>query len=312
LLRPSYDAALPATALPIASDFAAAEAICRRHAKSFYFASKFLPQPMRSHAYAVYAFCRLLDDSVDEAVDDEARVAALVRFDERLDGVYGGELLDDDTEQYRAVRAFAATAAACNIPRRLFEELAEGCRMDLNVCRYADWPALERYCYHVAGVVGVIMCHVFGVHDERAQRPAIAMGNAMQLTNILRDVREDYARGRIYLPADEMGRFGVTEAAIAAGDVTDGWHELMRLQIARARSLYDEGNAGLHVIREKSARRTAAVMGCVYSGILDAIERQNHDVFRRRASLSTLRKIARIPAALRLSAGGDKMRSCRS
>lgn len=256
---------------------------------------------MRSHSYAVYAFCRLLDDSVDEAPDDATRLARLLKFDELLDDVYAGTLPDEPTEQDRAIRAFAATVAACEIPRRLFEELAEGCRMDLTVNRYADWAALERYCYHVAGVVGVIMCHVFGVRDERAQRPAIAMGNAMQLTNILRDIGEDLARGRIYLPADELAKFGVTEAALSAGKVDDAWHAFMAFQIARARSLYTQGNAGLHVIQNRSARRTAAVMGRLYGGILDAIVRQNDDVFSRRAYLTTLQKIRRIPEAFRLA-----------
>ena len=263
---------------------------------------------MRSHAYAVYAFCRLLDDAVDEATDDASRLAALLRFDELLDGVYGapgGVLPDDPIEQDRAIRAFAATTAACEIPRRLFEELAEGCRMDLTVNRYADWPSLERYCYHVAGVVGVIMCCVFDVRDPAAQQPAIAMGNAMQLTNILRDVREDFERGRIYLPADEMARFGVTEGSIAAHRVDESWHAFMQFQIARTRALYAQGNAGLHVIRQKSARRTAAVMGRVYGGILDAIERQGDDVFSRRASLSGWQKVSRIPAALRLASGSS-------
>ena len=281
-------------------DFAAARDICRRHAKSFYFASHFLPKQKRLHAYAVYAFCRLLDDAVDEAADYASRVRRLVAFDDTLDALYAGRLPDEPTEQDRALRAFAATVDRCGIPKRLFQELAEGCRMDLTVTRYADWPALENYCYHVAGVVGVIMCHVFDLNDEAAHAQAVAMGNAMQLTNVLRDVKEDYERGRVYLPQDEMARFGVTDATLAAGRVDTAFVGLMRFQIARARALYADGAAGLGRIPNDGSRFTAATMSTVYGGILDAIERQRYDVFARRARLNGLQKLSKLLTARRL------------
>ncbi|MGC4031743.1 MAG: phytoene/squalene synthase family protein [Tepidisphaeraceae bacterium] len=282
------------------ADFAAARDICRRHAKSFYFASHFLPREKRLHAYAVYAFCRLLDDAVDEASDNATRVARLVKFDELLDSLYAGDLPDEPIEQDKALRAFAATVNACEIPKRLFQELAEGCRMDLTNNIYADWPALETYCYHVAGVVGVIMCHVFGLADPAAHRKAIAMGNAMQVTNILRDIKEDLAMNRIYLPQDELARFGVTEAGLRAGRVTTEFVELMRFEIARARALYAEGADGLRLIPNDGSRYTAAVMSSVYGGILGAIERQNYDVFSRRARLNGVQKIKKLFVARRL------------
>lgn len=285
------------------ADYAAARAICKRHAKSFYFASHFLPKPKRLHAYAVYAFCRLLDDAVDEAPDDESRLARLIAFDETLDALYAGDLPKDPIEQDAALRAFAATVQACRIPKKLFQELAEGCRMDLTVTRYADWPALSKYCYHVAGVVGVIMCHVFDLHDEAAHARAIDMGNAMQLTNILRDVAEDWKMGRVYLPQDEMARFGVTDQMLAAGRPTPGFIDLMKFEITRARALYAAGGAGLPMIPNDGSRFTAGVMSTVYGGILDAIEKQNYDVFAKRARLTGLQKLKRLITARRLTTG---------
>ena len=288
-------------AVPIDPDFAAARDICRRHAKSFYFASHFLPKQKRLHAYAVYAFCRLLDDAVDEAADNASRVKRLCEFDDLLDSLYGGHVPDEPTEQDRALRAFAVTIQRCRIPKKLFQELAEGCRMDLTVTQYADWPALKIYCYHVAGVVGVIMCHVFDLHDPAAHALAIEMGNAMQLTNILRDVGEDLAMGRVYLPQDDLARFGVTPAMLAAGEVNDAFVQLMQFEIARARDLYAAGARGLHLIPNDGSRFTAGVMSSVYSGILDAIEAQRYDVFTKRARLNGLQKLKRLTRAWRLT-----------
>lgn len=283
------------------ADDAAAKAICRRHAKSFYFASHFLPQEKRRHAYAVYAFCRLLDDGVDEASDAAAQERALVRYAGLLDDAYAAAPPTGDSEEAAALRAFSRTVHACGIPKLHFEELAEGCRMDLTISRYADWPALELYCYRVAGVVGLIMCYVFGLTDTAAHRQAIAMGNAMQLTNILRDVADDDRRGRIYLPQSDLARFGVSESDLAAGRPTAAFVEMMRFEIARARSLYAEGAAGLSALPGDGSRQTAAVMATVYGGILGAIERNGYDVFTTRAHLTTWQKIKRLPLALRVA-----------
>lgn len=281
--------------------FYAARDICRRHAKSFYFASHFLPEPKRSHAYAVYAFCRLLDDAVDEAADQETRVRNLIVFDELLDGIYEGRVPDEPTERDRALRAFEITVRRCGIPKRYFEELAEGCRMDLSANRYADWIELENYCYHVAGVVGLIMCRVLDVHGERANDYAIELGNAMQLTNILRDVREDYARGRVYLPAEEMRMFGCDESMLSRNEATPEFSELIRYQVARARDLYLRGCEGLAMIDGDGSRFTAAAMAAVYGGILGAIERSGYNVLSRRVHLTPGQKLARLAAALRLA-----------
>lgn len=279
----------------------AAEAITRRHAKSFHFASFFLPKEIRRHAFAVYAFCRNVDDTVDAAGDPDTKRRKLDEADRMLDAIYDGRMPDGlRGERLWAVEAFAETVQQCGIERRLFDELLTGVRIDLNQSRFADWIELERYCYHVAGVVGVMMCRVFGLKDRSAEPQAIAMGNAMQMTNILRDVGEDYRRGRVYLPQDELARFGVSEQDLAAGRVTPQWVELMRYQMDRTKRLYREGASGIHKLPPNGARRTASVMAVVYAGIVDKIETLGFDVFSQRAALNGGEKLARLPMARRL------------
>jgi phytoene synthase len=280
--------------------YAAARDICRRHARSFYFASHFLPRKKRDHAYAVYAFCRMLDDAVDEAPGGtDQKLHAIEGFLALLDDIYNRP--DAPRPNHPALEAFARTARSCNIPRVYFEELAEGCRMDLTINRYATWSDLEQYCYRVAGVVGLIMCRVFDLQDPAAEAQAVQMGNAMQLTNILRDVGEDLDRGRIYLPLHDLARFGLDENALSARRVDERFIGLMRFQIARARALFTQGAQGLSALPHDGSRSTAALMAVVYGGILSAIEQQGYDVFRQRAHLTTWQKLKRVPTALRLA-----------
>jgi len=279
--------------------FAAARDICRRHARTFYFASFFLPRRKRFAAYSVYAFCRLLDDAVDRSpIGAETRID---RFEGLLDRIYRNDLSAlADSPADRALRAFHATVVEYAIPRQYFLDLARGCRMDLTITRYDTWRDLENYCYHVAGVVGLIMSCIFGPVDEPTQSQAVAMGNAMQLTNILRDVKEDLDRGRIYLPREDLDRFKIDDSALAEGRVSDGFKALMRFEIERARALYRTGAAGLCRLADDGSRFTASAMAVIYAGILGAIERQDCDVFSRRAHLTFWQKVARIPAARRL------------
>lgn len=316
--------------------FHAARSICKRHAKSFYFASFFLPKPKRNAAYAVYAFCRMIDDAIDE---DNASIesasqpsdsnlnriepstssggccggssldARLGMFRDRLNEIYSGRL-ELPNEQFRsetqhALWAFARTVERYEIPKDYFLDLALGCQMDLTVQRYATWNSLEKYCYHVAGVVGLIMSGVFGVRSSDAGQYAVAIGNAMQLTNILRDVKEDWQRGRIYLPLEDLARFGYSQGDLSRGVVNDAFRRLMKFQVARARSLYREGSKGLCWLADDGSRLTASAMAVIYSGILDAIERQHYDVFRQRAHLTTAQKIRRLPASWRLAKRED-------
>jgi 15-cis-phytoene synthase len=198
------------------------------------------------------------------------------------------------------LRAFADAVRRCAIPKQHFLDLAEGCRQDFVKSRYADWHELEHYCYLVAGVVGLIMCRVFGLRDESALPSAIQMGNAMQLTNILRDVREDLDRGRVYLPQDEMRRFGCSDETLERREMSGGFEALMRFQIDRARSLYREAARALCALDDDGSRQTACAMAVIYAGILGAIERRRLDVFNHRASIGTARKLLRLRLARRL------------
>lgn len=290
-------------------EFDAARAICRRHARSFYFSSFLLPADKRRAAYAVYAFCRLLDDAVDGAGDDRAAAeAGIVAFEKALAAAYDSAKdlagpVGREEESSLALRAFARTVRRYAIPRQYFLDLADGCRMDLTVSRYATWADLERYCYHVAGVVGLIMSCIFGpIEDDDTRRRAVAMGNALQLTNILRDVGEDLAqRGRIYLPQEDLDRFRISEDALRAGRVDPAFVSLMRFEIERARVMYRDGAVGLCRLADDGSRLTASAMSVIYAGILGAIERNGYDVFSRRAHVTFLGKVARLPAARRLA-----------
>ncbi|HEX8911159.1 MAG TPA: phytoene/squalene synthase family protein [Humisphaera sp.] len=295
--------------------FLAARDVCARHARSFHFASHFLPVPKRYAAYAVYAFCRMLDDAVDalEAPGETASggaasprdvEASLRRFATALDRAYEREperVPLDAGEQALALRAFALTVRRYAIPKAHFEELALGCRMDLTVTRYDTWADLQTYCYRVAGVVGLVMCSVFGLRDERARANAVRMGDAMQLTNILRDVGEDWGRGRLYLPREDLDRFGYTEADVARGVVDDRFRQLMAFEVDRARRMFRDGADGLCALPDDGSRLTASAMAVIYAGILGAIERRGYDVYTGRAHLTAGEKVRRLPAAWRLS-----------
>jgi phytoene synthase len=296
----------------VAASFDAARSICRTHARSFYFSSFFLPKPKRDAAYAVYAFCRLLDDATDEAENSADVERQITRFCDLLNAVYAGyepDLPGGSDEAKLALRAFAITVNQYQVPREYFFEIAEGCRMDLTVFRYQTWDDLRKYCYRVAGVVGLIMCKIFGLAEPAAAEQAVLMGEAMQLTNILRDLKEDFDRGRIYLPLEDLRRFGYTETDLAAGLVNEPFRELMRFEIERARLLYRTGAEGLRHLPNDGSRFTATAMGVIYAGILRAIERRNYDVFSGRARLSLPQKLMRLPAARRVShiAAGEKI-----
>lgn len=275
--------------------------ITRHHARTFYFASACLPRPTRAHAYAVYGFCRWADNGVDDARDRSEAAEKLELAREALDLAYS------DGVGPPGLLAFRRTVRERSIPKHLFESLLDGMEMDLDVTRYETFADLDRYCYRVAGVVGLMMTHVFGYRSERCLPNALALGTAMQLTNILRDVAEDLRMGRVYLPRDELARFGVGEDQLAEGRVDDAFRALMRFQIDRARRYYEEAEAGIPWLVGDSSRLTVRVMGRLYGGILGAIERQGFDVFRRRARVSTARKLATL-AACQAETGLDVLR----
>jgi len=265
--------------------FREAEAVTRRHARTFHFTSRFLSPGKRRACYAIYAACRLCDQAVDG--QDPTPLSRLQGVQARLGRAYDVYSRNDDP----LMEALRETVIAYDIPQRYFEDLLEGMRMDLTKTRYATFGELFLYCYRVAGVVGLMTARVFGAETPEAEKHALDMGVAMQLTNILRDIKEDFRRGRIYLPGDERAAAGVTEDDIAQGNVTAGFIALMRGEIERARSYYKEGRRGLEAIIDRNARLVATLMAALYERILDKIEEQRYNVFIRRAAVPLHEKI---------------------
>jgi len=251
--------------------------------RSFYFATRFFPRELARSAHAVYWFCRHTDDLVDEcsSVDEGRRDleewAAAVR-----DALGGGRA------EHPVLRVFVDTAARFGIPHEYPLELIEGMRMDLDGTRYGSFAELRVFCYRVASVVGLMMSHVIGFRGD-ALGYAIDLGIAMQLTNILRDIGEDLERGRIYLPADELQRFGYTERELRAREVNDAFRELMRYQAARARDYYQRAEPGIALLKAEG-RFAVQIASDVYCDILTRIERSGYRVFDRRAVVPGPRK----------------------
>jgi phytoene synthase len=276
------------------------ENITKIHAKSFYFAAKFLPKPKRRAVFPVYAFCRHVDDEIDEIGDDDQSKAihAVENWKSGLQKIYAGmtnaEQLTTDDGQNLVFTAWRDLLETYKIPPNLPLELMQGVLMDTQIKRYETFTELYVYCYRVASTVGLMSSEILGFTDRAALEYAEALGIAMQLTNILRDVKEDAAIGRIYLPQEDLRRFDVSEDQIVAGEMSDNFVKLMKFQIARARDFYRKGEKGIALL-EKDSRFTVLLAARIYSRILDEIERQNYDVFARRASITFSQKILSLP-----------------
>ena len=274
----------------------ACQRMTRHHAKTFYFASHVLPTQKRADAYAVYAFCRHVDDKIDLAPDEAARTRAIGKLKELLISVYApdaaesarGKLLD---WQELWLPAFVETIHRRSIPKSYFEDLIAGVEMDLGRVRIKDWRELDMYCYRVAAVVGLIMVHVLTEPAPELLRPARDLGTAMQLTNILRDIGEDWQRDRIYLPADELARYNFTDEDFANQRCDEQFRALMRTQIDRARDYYRAAEPGILALPNDGSRYCARLMSTVYGAILDEIEKANYQVFDQRVSVSMPRKL---------------------
>lgn len=257
----------------------------KRYAKSFYFASLFLSKEKRRASYAVYALCRLSDDAVDLSAKTDAP-GKLALISERIDLAFGDTELTDPL-----LAAFRKTVRDFRIPKSYFLELLDGMRMDLNKSRYHDFSDLYRYCYKVAGVVGLIMLEILGYTREEAKAYAVNLGIGFQLTNILRDIAEDARRARIYLPQDVMAVFKVTDSDIFKNRLTPELKELIRSEIKRARQFYLDARPGAAMLKTKRCRFVVMAMAKIYSKILNSIEKNNFDVFSKRAHVSLPGKI---------------------
>jgi phytoene synthase len=295
-----------------------AKRVTREHAKSFFFASYLLFGARRKAAFALYAFCRRLDDMVDEGGQGPVPVdlkARLERARQMVAEVYlpmpelAAPGLDSPAERLMSAQAqspwdpgeFAAlkhTVHLFRIPEQPFQDLISGMEMDLTKDRYATFAELDLYCYRVAGVVGLMLTPVLGCSDPLAASHAADLGRAMQLTNILRDVREDFERGRVYLPADELRAFGLSEDDLRRGQVDNRWRDFMRFQISRARALYARAGSGVDYLQGFGSQRMVRLMGGIYGDILRVIEARDYDVFSGRAWVPGRRKLALAAAAM--------------
>jgi 15-cis-phytoene synthase len=264
------------------------EAITYRHSRTFYLASSLLPYEQRLAARALYAFCRVTDDIVDATKQKpEERLKALRRWEFQV-------MSDHPPLDQEVCLAWADTQARFNVPRGYAKQLIDGVRRDLFQTRYRTFDELADYAYGVASTVGLMSMHIVGFRGEDALPYAIRLGVALQLTNILRDVGEDWRNGRCYLPQDELEAFGITEETFNNQRVDDHWRAFMAFQIDRNRKLYAESQDGIGLL-ERSGRFSIAAAADLYQAILNDIEAHDYDVFTRRAHLGAMAKVSRLP-----------------
>jgi phytoene synthase len=276
------------------------ESVTKFHAKSFYFAAKFLPAHKQKAVYPIYAFCRHVDDEIDEAEisGKQESIRAVERWQSKLNDVYAGKSFvtenSSDEKQNLVLAAWRDLLGKYQIPRNLPLELMQGVLQDTHTNRYENFDELYVYCYRVASTVGLMSSEILGYSERIALDYAEAMGIAMQLTNILRDVKEDAAMNRIYLPQEDLRKFSVSEEQIFAGDFDENFRAMMKFQIERARDFYRRGEKGIRLL-EKDSRFTVLLAARIYSKILDEIEKRNYNVFKSRAHTTKTQKLISIP-----------------
>jgi phytoene synthase len=258
--------------------------VARRQAANFYHAFRLLPAEQRRAMCALYAFLRASDDLTDGPGDAEAKRVPLAAWRQQLDRALAGDY------SHRLHPALHHTVTAHAIPHEYLTAALDGVGMDLDTLRYATFTDLYGYCYRVASVVGLACIHIWGFADERAKDFAEAAGIAFQLTNILRDLREDAARGRIYLPLEDLERFGYSPEQLQRGERNEDFRRLMRFEAERAYQYYEASRPLAELLRAPG-RAVFVVMLRTYRGLLDAIVRRDYDVFSRRVRLGTWRKL---------------------
>ncbi|MFN0055710.1 MAG: phytoene/squalene synthase family protein [Planctomycetales bacterium] len=259
--------------------------LTRRTAGNFYFSFLTLSRERRRAMCALYAFMRVTDDLGDDAQPGVDRSAALARWRSELNFAW-----NSGASLHPVLPAVVDMLRRCQVPPRYLLDVITGVEMDLQPVAVASFEVLRGYCYHVAGAVGLACIHLWGFHDERALPLAVDCGTAFQLTNILRDLQEDACRGRIYLPAEDLQRFGVPPAHLAQGTNDAPFQELMRFEAGRARDYYAQAQ-GLFEFLDPPGKPILEAMIHIYSGLLDEIERRGFDVFTRRVELPRRRKL---------------------
>jgi phytoene synthase len=269
--------------------------LTRRSRSNFYFAFLTLPRVRRDALYAVYAFCRIVDDVADLGGDAVVQRAELARWHEDVARCFE----PGPPPRHPVGRQLAAAVRAYPIPRTALEAIIEGCQMDLTRGRYETFDDLRPYCYRVASAVGLCCIEIFGYTDPRAREYAVHLGTALQLTNIMRDVGVDARDGRVYLPQKELREFGVVEDDLVAGRHGEAFVRLMRHQAARARHFYAAA-ANAYPLADARSLIAAEIMGGIYRALLDEIEARRFAVFGERITVPVRRKVA---IALRCWAG---------
>jgi phytoene synthase len=261
---------------------------CRQKAaqsgSSFYYSFMFLPAERRRAITALYAFCREVDDAVDEATDPNIARLKLAWWRQEITTAFSG------TPHHPVAQALQPVVASFALEPEHFQTVLDGMTMDLERNRYLDFSELERYCHCVAGVVGLMSARIFGDTDESTRRYAHDLGIAFQLTNIIRDVGEDARRGRVYLPQDELARFDVPASALLRRETVPGFRALMAFQVARAREWYERAMSSLPAAA-RAAQRPGLIMAAIYRTLLAEIERDDYRVLDRRIALTPLRKL---------------------
>ncbi len=250
---------------------------------SFYYSFLFLPPERRRAITALYAFCREVDDVVDEASEMQVAAAKLAWWRTEIANLWAGNA------QHPVTKALNPHKEKMGLSAGRLNEIIDGMEMDLTQTRYLDWPGLERYCYLVAGVVGLLAAGIFGYRDPRTLEYARDLGIAFQVTNIVRDVGEDARKSRIYIPMEDLKRFNVPASDLLNARQTDEFRSLMQFEAERARSYYDRAMAALPA-EDRRAQRPGLIMAAIYRALLEEIERDGFDVLKRRTSLTPLRK----------------------
>jgi phytoene synthase len=290
-------------ACSVADSYDYCRALARRTARNFYYSFLALPRDRQPAMCALYAFMRVTDDLGDSDEPESVRAGQLAAWRAslvRACGVDAPETTSGGDDP--VLPALADVVHRYRLPVKYLLDVITGVEMDLQPAAYETFENLAGYCYHVAGAVGLSCIYLWGFHDERAQAAAIDCGTAFQLTNILRDVREDAARGRIYLPREDLERFRITGEELGAYDPSqhpddDRFTQLMRFEVSRAHEYYARAQA-LFAYLDKPGKPILETMLRIYGGLLNEIERRNYDVFTRRVELSRWRKICLVGQTL--------------